>query len=288
MSWAHPEFGAVIASSSYDRTVKVWEQVAPFGQPEPTTNGTTNSSQPSSGPSNSRWVERTVLTDARGTVRAVEFAPHHFGLKLVRPPSFNSSLVTYSTQATISSDNYLRIYECLEQPSLTTWQLAEEFDAQTVPSASNSPHSRTHTATVATPTQTTSTFDNTAVSLVSQALQQNVAATTTPAIAPTSASPAPPAAAYVRTGNREADGGWCISWCKDRYWGEMIAAGCGTSGTVKVKYLHSHPNPSSKSNFFHLLPGHSAFLPPVHLCPHPQPHSTRHPTTCFRRSCGWW
>jgi nucleoporin SEH1 len=29
-------------------------------------------------------VERAVLVDARGTVRAVEFAPHHFGLKLVR------------------------------------------------------------------------------------------------------------------------------------------------------------------------------------------------------------
>jgi nucleoporin SEH1 len=35
-------------------------------------------------------------------------------------------------------------------------------------------------------------------------------------------------------GNREADGGWCISWCKDRYWGEVIAVGCGTNGIIKV------------------------------------------------------
>lgn len=34
-------------------------------------------------PSASRWVERAVLYDAKGTVRAVEFAPHHFGLKFV-------------------------------------------------------------------------------------------------------------------------------------------------------------------------------------------------------------
>jgi nucleoporin SEH1 len=36
------------------------------------------------------------------------------------------------------------------------------------------------------------------------------------------------------TGNREADGGWCVSWCKDRYWGEIIAAAAGIGGLVKV------------------------------------------------------
>lgn len=34
--------------------------------------------------------------------------------------------------------------------------------------------------------------------------------------------------------NREADGGWCLSWCKDRYWGEVLAVGCGVSGSIKV------------------------------------------------------
>lgn len=33
----------------------------------------------------------------------------------------------------------------------------------------------------------------------------------------------------------KADGGWCISWCKDKYWGEVIAAGCGIDGKVKVR-----------------------------------------------------
>lgn len=50
-------------------------------QPQPPT-------QPS-GSVNSRWAERVVLSDAKGTVRAVEFAPHHFGLKLVRFWFFN-------------------------------------------------------------------------------------------------------------------------------------------------------------------------------------------------------
>lgn len=31
-----------------------------------------------------KWVEMTLLHEAKGTVRAVEFAPHQFGLKLVR------------------------------------------------------------------------------------------------------------------------------------------------------------------------------------------------------------
>lgn len=36
-------------------------------------------------------------------------------------------------------------------------------------------------------------------------------------------------------GIKEADGGWCLSWCKDQYWGEVIAAGCSISGVVKVR-----------------------------------------------------
>ena len=85
IDWAHPEFGQVIASSSFDRTVRVWEQIQFDGELSQAVNGT---SQPAStGTSNtSKWVERAVLTDARGSVRAVQFAPHHFGLKLVRVP----------------------------------------------------------------------------------------------------------------------------------------------------------------------------------------------------------
>lgn len=34
--------------------------------------------------------------------------------------------------------------------------------------------------------------------------------------------------------HREADGGWCLSWCKERYWGEILAASAGTTGAVHV------------------------------------------------------
>lgn len=76
VSWAHPEFGTIIASASFDRTVKIWEQTS-YSDSDPQVNGASSSS------SGSRWVERASLSDAKGTVRGVEFSPQHFGLKLV-------------------------------------------------------------------------------------------------------------------------------------------------------------------------------------------------------------
>jgi WD40 repeat protein len=74
LSWAHPQFGPILASSSFDRTVKIWEQT--YSEPESQANGAKSQNA-------SRWIERAVLVDAKATVRSVEFAPHQFGLKLV-------------------------------------------------------------------------------------------------------------------------------------------------------------------------------------------------------------
>jgi len=52
------------------------------GADQPQANG---ASAAASGPGK-RWVERAELADAKGSVRAVEFAPHQLGLKLVRSP----------------------------------------------------------------------------------------------------------------------------------------------------------------------------------------------------------
>ncbi|KAF7428610.1 hypothetical protein PC9H_007837 [Pleurotus ostreatus] len=219
VSWAHPTFGSIIASSSFDRTVKIWEQVVDASNNGPKTSINGNGASPVSP---SRWIERAVLHEARGTVRAVEFAPHHFGLKL----------------ATISSDNHLRIYECVEQPSLTAWHVSEEADVLNLPiSTTPSFLSRTHTGALATPTQTSATLDGGAgasASLVAQALQQGIQQNL-------ATGPIPPGRSGM--GNREADGGWCISWCKDRYWGEVIAAGCGIGGTVKVIQISASQRP---------------------------------------------
>ena len=88
LSWAHPEFGTIIASAGYDRTVKIWEQSSLAPPNEDTTSPT------------SRWIERAVLLEARGSVRSVEFAPRHFGFKLV----IKSSML-YSRALTKSPGN---------------------------------------------------------------------------------------------------------------------------------------------------------------------------------------
>lgn len=133
IAWAHPEFGDVIASAGFDRTVKIWER------------------------STGGWVEKAVLLDARASVRQVEFAPNAFGLRL----------------ATISTDGMLRVYDCLEQTRLDAWLLSEQLDP----------------------------------------------------------CPATPDAA---PSTREANGGWTISWCKDRYWGQLIACASGIKAPVSV------------------------------------------------------
>ncbi|KAG8216457.1 WD40-repeat-containing domain protein [Butyriboletus roseoflavus] len=211
LTWAHPEFGTILASASFDRTVKIWEQISFAVGGDVQSNGSMHAQTAGSGSSSSsRWVERAVLLDARGTVRTAEFAPHHFGLKL----------------ATVSSDNHLRIYECLEQSSLATWQLCEEVDVTTLPSMS-SPSS--HSVAFATPTQTHATLEGASASLVAQALQQSQV----------------PLQQRPGFGNREADGGWCVSWCKERYWGEVLAAGCGILGTVKIIQVSPSRRPTT-------------------------------------------
>lgn len=76
ISWAHPEHGPVLASCSFDRTVKIWEELP---------------HQPRTAAQTSKWVERGVLVDAKGSVRSVEFAPPNFGLKLVSGSSQGQS-----------------------------------------------------------------------------------------------------------------------------------------------------------------------------------------------------
>ncbi|KAJ7604027.1 WD40-repeat-containing domain protein [Roridomyces roridus] len=256
VSWAHPEFGVILASSSFDRTVKVWEQTSLVGVPD-NQQVPANGNPSASGPSTSRWIERAVLPQARGTVRAVEFGPHHFGLKL----------------ATISSDNHLRIYECLEQPSLTTWQLSEEADVQALPiSPSISPLTRAQqTNALATPTQTSgSTADGVSAPLIAQALQQGLQQSTAGVGRP-------------GLGNREADGGWCISWCKDRYWGELIAAGSGTSGVIKIIQLLPSNRPTT---ILTLDPSPQADIPPVEADGVNVPATSAITSVSWAPSCG--
>lgn len=136
----------------------------------------------------------------------------------------------------MSSDNQLRIYECLEQPALASWQLADEVDIPSLPSpgpAGSSTRAGTlaHTLAPGTPMPTSGSgaaLDGASVNSLLQAAQQQQ-----------QAQQGGGAAAGRSGGIREADGGWCVSWCKERYWGEVLAVGCGTSGVIKVSISKS-------------------------------------------------
>lgn len=102
LSWAHPEFGQLLASASYDRNVHVWAAPQPKGQ---AIAGQT--------PAAVAWEDKANLVDSRDAVRDVAFAPRHLGLKL----------------ALCSIDGYVRVYQCEDLVKLNYWPLTDEFEA---------------------------------------------------------------------------------------------------------------------------------------------------------------
>lgn len=93
MSWAHPEFGQLLATSGSDGFCTIWEERAEG-------NTTSNSAAPLMSESTSisggmRWRDTATLTDARKGLSCVKFAPRHLRLQL----------------ATASADGVVRIYE---------------------------------------------------------------------------------------------------------------------------------------------------------------------------------
>lgn len=104
IDWALPEFGRIIASVSYDKTLKLWEE---------------NPDQEEC--SGKRWNLLCVLNDSQGALYDVKFAPPHLGLKL----------------ATIGNDGTLRIYEALEPSDLRSWTLTSEINILKIPPANH-------------------------------------------------------------------------------------------------------------------------------------------------------
>jgi len=122
VDWAHPEFGQVIATCSFDRTAAIWEEVA-GGPPQTSTSDkkkpsssnektVTGSGTTGGGHNNSHnWVKRTSLVDSRTSVTDVKFAPRHHGLML----------------ATCSADGIVRVYEATDIMNLSEWSLQHEI-----------------------------------------------------------------------------------------------------------------------------------------------------------------
>lgn len=59
VAWAHPKFGSILASCSYDRKVCVWKETQP-----------------------QQWTKVYEYADHQSSVNSIAFAPHDLGLKL--------------------------------------------------------------------------------------------------------------------------------------------------------------------------------------------------------------
>ncbi len=97
LAWAPPEYGDILASCSYDRTVIIWGKSGVRG---------------GGGQQLAKWTNRAKLVDSRQSVNDIAFAPKHMGLMI----------------ATCSADGSVRIYEAIDVMNLMHWPLVDEFE----------------------------------------------------------------------------------------------------------------------------------------------------------------
>jgi len=93
VSWAHPEYGQLLATCGSDGLAIVWEEL---------TDGAKFHKQ-----SNKIWANRARLVDSRRSLSTVKFSPRYFRLQL----------------ATGSADGTVRIYEAVDVSNLSQWML---------------------------------------------------------------------------------------------------------------------------------------------------------------------
>ncbi|KAJ2079755.1 epoxide hydrolase, soluble (sEH) [Coemansia sp. RSA 988] len=95
LSWAHPEFGQVLASCSLDRSVRIWVEQ--------------ESSMANSG---IRWRAMTPLADSLAAVHSIAFAPEYTSLSI----------------AAASSDGRVRLYSPTDPVRLSNWTVSHHIE----------------------------------------------------------------------------------------------------------------------------------------------------------------
>lgn len=115
LAWAHPEFGQILASCSFDQQVLIWEeQDAPVNAPTVAVAGA-GAGAGAGAEEKSRqgkWHQAAQLKDGRDSVTDLKFAPRHLGLQV----------------ATCSSDGFVRIFSAEDVMNFEHWA-CEKFQA---------------------------------------------------------------------------------------------------------------------------------------------------------------
>ncbi len=129
LSWGHPEFGQLLATSGSDGFAIIWEERAEGSFGASASGGGVNggfhnaASSLSEGSASgsaaftgaARWTDRAKLTDSRKALSCVKFAPRHLRLQL----------------ATGSADGIVRIYEAVDVMNLNLWSLRNSITVGT-------------------------------------------------------------------------------------------------------------------------------------------------------------
>ncbi|TKR78333.1 hypothetical protein L596_019152 [Steinernema carpocapsae] len=80
--WAHPEFGQVLATCSFDRSIQIFEEVCEQRASRLARSGI----QVGRGEATNKWVKRTVFNESPVNVTDIQFFPKQLGLILVSYP----------------------------------------------------------------------------------------------------------------------------------------------------------------------------------------------------------
>lgn len=122
LSWAHPEFGQLLATAGADGLAMIWEERTDIsggiggigGGGNMSVSDDTNNSVFATQTPVSRWIEKARMTDARKSLTCVKFAPRHHRLQL----------------ATASADGVVRIYEAVDEMNLNHWLLKKSIEVE--------------------------------------------------------------------------------------------------------------------------------------------------------------
>ncbi|KAE8537589.1 hypothetical protein D1P53_006297 [Cryptococcus gattii VGV] len=221
LSFSHPIHGSLLASCSHDRTIRIWE--------EPSTTATaaaaaaaasfSSSRSPPTFPSSTSastsraWLERGILTGPTGAIRSVQFGPPDpaFGLRV----------------ASIATDGYLRVHTSLD-PSLNDWSEIVKVHVPSLPGPSSSRPGGApgDDGTGGTPSSSTG----------------GTGLAGTLALASNTAADGGSSTSHHPNTSELATGGWGLSWCKERWWGPLIAVFAGTSPSIKLISLSPTPS----------------------------------------------
>nr|KIR44984.1 nucleoporin SEH1 [Cryptococcus bacillisporus CA1280] len=221
LSFSHPIHGSLLASCSHDRTIRIWEEpstTATAAAAAAAAASSSSSRSPPTFPSSTSasisraWLERGILTGPTGAIRSVQFGPPDpaFGLRV----------------ASIATDGYLRVHTSLD-PSLNDWSEIVKVHVPSLPgpSASGPGGASGDDATGGTPSSSTG----------------GTGLAGTLALASNTGDGGSSTSHHPNT-SELATGGWGLSWCKERWWGPLIAVFAGTLPSIKLISLSPTPS----------------------------------------------